>query len=266
MHVIAGLPRSGSTLICNVINQNPNYWATSTSPLPAFVNACISQWSTSLEVKSELHQDRVGTEERLARSVRALCEAWHQRKDGRKVFDKSRGWNHSLLALRQAFPESKAVIIVRDPRNVFASIEKQHQTNPLLDEFNTPADKSILSRADKMLAPNGIIGVAITGVEDMLRRKLPAMFIKYEQFSRFPRQVMTEFYAYLGDESFTHDFDNVVNTANDPDGFYNWKYPHQGSGKITPTDEMAWTKFFNQELADLIINRYPLFANFFGYK
>ena len=266
MHVITGLPRSGSTLLCNIINQNPKYWATSTSILPGLVNACISQWSSSLEVKNELNTDRKAMENRLTRSIRALCEQWHQRDDGRIVFDKSRGWNHNLLALRQIFPDSKALVIVRDPRNVFASIEKQHQKNPLLDEFNSVVDKAILSRADKMLAPNGLVGVAITGVEDMIRRKLPVMFIKYEQFCKFPQQVLAEMYGYLEDTSFSHDLENVVNTATDPDGFYNYKYPHEGSGKVIPTDETAWTRFFNQELADLIISRYPLYANFFGYK
>lgn len=266
MHVIAGLPRSGSTLLCNILNQNPGFWATSTSPLPGFVNACIAQWSNSLEVKGRLQEDREGTEKRLQRTVRALCEAWHYREDGKVVFDKSRGWNNTLMALRQAFPESRALIVVRDPRNVFASIEKQHQKNPLLDEFKTGNDKTIMSRADKMLAPNGLVGACINGVEDMIRRKLPLMFIKYEQMCKFPSEVLREIYQYLGVDQFDHDFENVINTATDPDGFYNFKYPHEGSGKVIPTDENAWTQFFNQELGNLIINRYPLYANFFGYK
>ena len=97
-----------------------------------------------------------------------------------------------IVALRQAFPQSKALVLVRDPRNVFASVEKQHQKNPLLDEFKNPNDKSIMSRADKMLSPNGLIGSCIGGVEDMIRRKLPLMFIKYEQLCKFPAEVLRE--------------------------------------------------------------------------
>lgn len=213
-----------------------------------------------------LQEDRQGTEDRLRRTLRAMCEAWHHRADNKVVFDKSRGWNHSLAALRQAFPESKALVMVRDPRNVFASIEKQHLKNPLLDEFKTPNDKSIMSRADKMLSPNGLVGICITGVEDIIRRKLPVMFIKYEQLCRFPVEVFKEIYTYLDVSPFEHDFENVVNTATDPDGFYNYKYPHEGSGKVVPTDENAWRHYFGEELANLIISRYPLYANAFAYK
>lgn len=266
MHVIAGLPRSGSTLLCNILNQNPRFWATTTSALPSFVNACVNQWSNSLEVKSLLNDDRAGTEARLARTVKALCDAWHKRDDGKIVFDKSRGWNHTLIALRGAFPNSKALICVRDPRNVFASIEKQHRKTPLLDDAPNITARSIYNRAENIFVPKGLAGASIVGVEDILRRTLPAMFIKYEQLSRYPGEVMREVYNYLEEPLFIHDFDNVINTAKDPDGFYNYKFPHEGSGKVIPSNDMAWGQYLEPNLAKLILDRYPYYANRFGYR
>lgn len=266
MHVIGGLPRSGSTLLCNVINQNPKYWATSTSPLCFLVNSCIASWSNSFEVKALLDKDQEATEARLARTIRALCEAWNYRDDGRVVFDKCRGWNTNIMALHKAFPEGRALIIVRDLRNIFASIEKQHRKNPLLENANNSLGKTVFSRADAVFSPEGMVGSTIIGVEDIIRRNLSVKFIKYERFTRFPGEVMGEIYRYLDDDNFSeHDFDNVENTAEDPDAYYNNKFPHQGSGKIVPADDMEWTKFIDAELASLIMSRYPYFNKYFGY-
>ena len=58
INVICGLPRSGSTLLCNILNQNPDFHASSTSPLAQTLGALSQFLSTSPEVKSDLYNDR----------------------------------------------------------------------------------------------------------------------------------------------------------------------------------------------------------------
>ena len=36
-NIITGMPRSGSTLLCNILSQNPAFHAGATSPLPEMV-------------------------------------------------------------------------------------------------------------------------------------------------------------------------------------------------------------------------------------
>ena len=267
LNVITGLPRSGSTLLCNILNQNPAFHATSTSTLPQYVGTCINIWSGSFEIKGDLARDREATEKRLQNALLGFCLSWHaEHSDKSAVFDKSRGWAHNLLALRQVFPESKVLVTVRDLRNVFASVEKQHRKFPLLDSANGSIEKTIYSRADNMFSPKGLIGGPIEGVQDIMRRKLDVLFIKFEQFCKFPEQVMREVYQYLGEEYYNHDYTNVVSTATELDALYNYKVPHEGSGEVKPTDPDEWTKFMSQELGDTIMNRFPLYNNFFGYS
>lgn len=267
LNVITGLPRSGSTLVCNILNQNPKFWATGTSTLPQFVGTAINIWTNSLEIKGDLSRDKEGTEKRINHSLRSFCDSWHQRNDDRKIiFDKSRGWSHNLLALRALYPESRAIVIVRDLRNIFASIEKQHRKNPLFDGAGGSNEKTLFARADSMFSPKGLIGSPIVGVEDIIRRKLPAIFVKFEQLSSFPMQVMKDIYQYLEEPYFAHDFNNIENTATDVDAMYNFKYPHQGAGAVRPTDPNEWMNFMNEELANTIMGRFPFYNNFFGYK
>ena len=265
MHVISGLPRSGSTLLCNVLNQNPQFFASSTSMLPALVGQTIQLISGSPEMTGDLGRDRAGTEARVQRVMLALCEAWYGHINKRVIFDKSRGWPHHALALRQLYPNSKMIILVRDLREVFASFEKQHRKFPLLDQTPTGVDKSIFMRADKMFSPKGMIGNCLKGIQNLLMSRLDVLWLRYEDFVNDPAQAMNRIYCYLLEETeYQHDFDNVVNTATDADYLYLNKYPHSGEGKIRSA-ELSWPKFMSRELANGIMATAPWYNQRFSY-
>ncbi len=99
MHVITGLPRSGSTLLCNILNQNPRFFAGSTSPLPTLLANIISTWSTQIEITSDLLHDREAAQARMLRAMREFCNAWYSDKVNETpvIFDKSRHWMHYTL-------------------------------------------------------------------------------------------------------------------------------------------------------------------------
>jgi len=263
MNVITGLPRSGSTLLCNILNQNPSFWATSTSILPQLCSVLVNNWSNSLEFKGELATDRDEAESRILRATRAFCDAWHERTDGRSiVFDKSRGWSHNILMLRKIYPESKVIVLVRDLRDVFASIEKQHRKNALLDEANDPSEKTLYKRADIMFSPQGIIGRPIEGLSDIIQRKLKTWVVRYEDLVRDPDKVTKGIYNYLEIDSYEHDFENIKNTATDPDAFYLYKFPHEGEGKIKKSEE-TWRDYIPEDIEKLIRERFEFFNRVF---
>ena len=121
LNVICGLPRSGSTLFCNLLNQNNKFWATSTSNLPQMLNAISHTWN-SVEVKNLLEKQKEETEERMWCSMRSFIEGWHNREGKEVIFDKSRGWSSNNLMLKHLYPNSKIIVFVRDLRNIFSSI------------------------------------------------------------------------------------------------------------------------------------------------
>lgn len=267
MNIITGLPRSGSTLLCNIFNQNPKFHASSTSCLPVLFADLISTWSVQIEVKNDLTRDRKGTEARLNRTLRALCDAWYDNANGQRViFDKSRGWMHHLPALRQVFPKCKVIILVRELRDVFASIEKQHLKNPILDEAKTPAGKTQFGRADHFFSPQELIGHPLQGIKDMLDRKLDVFVLKYEDLARHPKDVMVALYNYLGEPYYAkHKFKDVRDTSTDPDGYYLFKYPHEGKGDVKPA-KGHWSEHVAPEIAVQIVSRFPWFYQQFEYE
>ena len=264
MNIIMGLPRSGSTLLCNILAQNPDFQVEHTNPLPGLLGSMITVWSNSPDIKGGLLPEHRGeTEAKLQRCAKAFCDAWSN--TDKVVFNKSRGWASNILALRNIYPEAKIIVTVRDLREVFASFEKQHRKNPLLNDAPDPMTKHILTRANNMFSPKGMIGSCLDGIQDILQRRQEVFWLKYEDFARDPIQMFNRLYCYLEQPEFEHDFENIVNTATDPDHLYLHKFPHDGSGEVRPPIP-SWPKYMSQELAAGIMQGRGWFNARFGYQ
>lgn len=266
-HVIAGLPRAGSTLLCNLLNQNPDFHATSTECIANLTSQISANFSRSLEFKNRLNINKDEAMERLEGSMRGFIEGFYK-PDGKKViFDKSRAWTHSSLQLLQLYPDAVMFVMVRDLRAVYGSIEKQNRKYGILDESNNYLERGLFHRASQMFGNQGIIGNPLEGIHDILRRNPSNVeFIQYENLSKNPKLVMERVYSRIGEKYFEHDFENVKNTSIDCDGFYLHKYPHNGSGKIVPCNEDEWKDYLSRDVARLIMEKYESYNAAFGYK
>jgi sulfotransferase len=276
MHVVGGLPRTGSKLLCNLLNQNPLYHATAESALPAFVSAMSHTASICPEYRTELRHRERG-EELFRSSVRAFQETWHQQKPGTTIFDKSCLWTLNPLLLGSIWPGGKTICCVRDLRAIFASFEKQHRKNAFLDDLPPHVRETITARALWFFSREGMIGRPLVGVEDILRRNLhistknqPAsVFIwKYEEFIADPEAYMNGLYEFLGDEPFDHNYDDVENVEDDPDWQHLWKVPHQSCGPVKTTEEVKdeWQSYLAPDVAEAIQRRFGWFNKQFGYS
>lgn len=262
---IAGLPRSGSTLLCNLLAQRPDVTVSSTSALP-LVLAQVSQLLTnSPEVTSDL-LNVPGARERNVDAMRAFVEAWHPAPDDHLVIDKSRGWGASFLLLQRLFPDVRIVAPIRDPREVFASVERQHRASAEFGPHETLTD-----RASQMLSPQGLIGGPITWTEDLVRRRprtadgLPALLVLgFDGLSTAPATMMRIVEQHLCLESFEYDFAAVESVATEADELYRFKYPHDGSGPVKAPPP-GWADVISDDVAELIRARWPFFFNTFGF-
>lgn len=264
MNLITGLPRSGSTLLCNILNQNPNFYATSTSPLSGCFAKILRTLSNSSDIKGDLGRDRTSTERRIKRSLKTFCQSWHHDHAGKQVFDKSRAWGKQVLSFLEIYPDAKIIVTVRDLRDIFASVEKQNRKSALFREEADLTQTTLAQRLDRMFTETGLIGGPLMGVKDCILRKLPVYFLKYEDLAADPKAAMNKLYCYLLEDEFEHDFEDVEDTSTDPDHLYLFKYPHKGSGKVRPT-ESEWKEYFVPEVAETIMERYKWFTKEFGY-
>jgi sulfotransferase len=246
------------------LNQNPEFFASSTSALPATLGGVSAFWSQAPEIRSDLAHDSQATKKRLSLVLRGIAESWYADCEQPVVFDKSRGWITLIDTLNKLFPDARCICMVRDPRHVFASIQKHHQDFPLLSDMG---QATVFSQADAMFGPQGMIGGPLTHIEDHLRRRTQNVVpVIFEAFVKDPERELRKVYAECKLDWFDeHDFEHVESTATDLDALYLDKFPHDGSGPVAePSDN--WQEFVPPDIASAIINRYPGYARAFGYQ
>jgi sulfotransferase len=222
------------------------------------------------EVKSELILDQKMTHERLRRAIRGYVSGWYHQVEKPTVLDKSRAWNLQVEFLRWVYPDAKAVVCVRDLRSVFASCERRNSETAVFSLSENLGQRGLFQRADSMLSPDGTIGSALRGVEDLIRRysrseRSPVLFVRYEDFVRDPAKTMKAVHESLGTKPHEHDFENVKSEARDVDALYLGKFPHDGSGPVECRPD-AWREWLSPDVEKLIVETFPLYNKRFGYE
>src|ERR1700730_14174576 len=107
-HFISGLPRSGSTLLAAILNQNPRFRAGMTSPLADIMGVVMAEASS----KNDFSFD-VSDEQRVA-MLRGLVENFYAgQANASVVFDSSRLWCSRRRLLGTLVPEAKGIACVR---------------------------------------------------------------------------------------------------------------------------------------------------------
>jgi sulfotransferase len=267
-HAISGVPRSGSTLLCNVLCQNPRFWATSTDFISDLWAAVISTANNHVEFKAQMGKDPEAAKGRVRRALLGLMGGWYEGIDREVVFSKDRGWALVQGALREVFPDARLILTVRHPLDVVASCAKQEMKHPLFSP-DSAEGRTLEGRFNALLDPDhavGIIGKSMRAVMDVYYRKQDCFVLKCEIFQKDPESALRALYSYIGEEWFDHDCDDVVDLSDDPDHLYNFRFPHQGSGKVTYTSGY-WRQVIQPAFAARVManSRVREFCEVFGY-
>jgi sulfotransferase len=208
MHFIAGLPRSGSTLLGAILRQNPRFHAGMTSPVGAMYMALES-------AMSRRNETAVFIDDAQRRAVlKGLFSSYYENTpDGTVIFDTNRAWCTKLPALGQLFPAARVICCVRDVGWIMDSIERLVRRNAfeLSGMFGFEPGGTVYSRVSRIAASDGLVGYALDALreaffgEDANR----LILIEYPALARQPAETFRRLYDLLGEPPFEHDFENV---------------------------------------------------------
>lgn len=212
LYFISGLPQAGSSLICNILKQNPEIHGQSVSSLSSLLKVNHVTWNQHSENR-EYRNDQA-----KAGTLRAIVDGYYSHIDKPIILDKSLNWTNQINMMEQILQrEIKIIACVRNPAEILATYEKIRQENPL---FLTKADavlgesSSIASRAYHYAGPEGILGTthrnlkdaALNGYADRL------LFVDYNRYCNTPKAQTKRIYDFLGLTNFEHDFQNIEQT------------------------------------------------------
>lgn len=206
LHFIAGLPRSGSTLLAALLRQNPRFRAGMSSALfPMFVGLINAMGGETLTMITDAQRQRV---------LKGLFASWTADTPAEGVcFDTNRGWPSKLAALEPIAPEAKMICMVRSVASIMDSIERLMRANPLLPSrlFNDEERANVYSRTEALSNRNRLVGGPWSGLKEAYfgpdAGKL--LLVEYGYLTTAPKRVMELIYEFLGEPWFEHDFENV---------------------------------------------------------
>jgi sulfotransferase len=211
IHYTSGLPRACSTLLQNLLAQNPRVHATATSGVHEIMYLSKAFFKTE-EFRS-IPNPTDG--EKLFRSfMRAgITQSFDDLTDRPVVVDKCRSWIGSANLLFQLFPNAKLLVPVRDIRGILSSMEKKFQAHPGFQMENTQADTSRIQTVEgrcQFWLDSAPVGLAIQRLHELVRlHKDKVHFVHAEDLAEKPQDTMNAVWKYLGEETFIHNTQNI---------------------------------------------------------
>lgn len=205
LHFIAGLPRSGTTLLASLLRQNPTVMASFESPMGQIVTDAVTSMGSANEAHLFIHD---GQKHKM---LRALFDAYYAGWD--TVFDNNRRWLANVALLHDLFPESKIICLVRSPVEIIDSFERLFRAHPLSTSVITGsmANKTVYGRTDDIMASGGVLGFAWAALKDAFfgphAKKL--FLLEYNDLAESPGAVMKEIETVCELTPWEYDFNKV---------------------------------------------------------
>jgi sulfotransferase len=211
---MAGLPRSGSTLLSSILNQNPDIYVTPSADTTFLI---LSLFKTS-QASESYHS---GFAPEGYRNIMArLPEAFYEHIDKPYIIDKNRDWGTpENIEVAELFAENVKIIApVRPILEILTSFVNLAEKNPdnFIDKFvcNYPVSQfrpKNDARCDALMAANHHIESNILSIASSLdpRHKGKFHFVAYSDLVFKPKKVIDAIYEFLEIPKFEHKFENL---------------------------------------------------------
>ena len=208
IHFISGLPRSGSTLLSALLNQNPRFQAGMSGPVAGIVGALLENMSGKNEYSVFIDDTQ---RERIVRSV---IDDYYANSEANVIFDTSRAWCARMSLINTLYPESKVIACVRHMPWIIDSIERIVQRNVFQPSsiFNYLSGGTVYSRAEGVAAGDGMVGYAYNALKEAYFGGYATnrlMLVQYESLVKDPQKTLSAVYDFIGQPLYKHDFNHI---------------------------------------------------------
>ena len=236
---VTGLPRAGSTLLCQFLDQHPDIDCEGhSSPLCNTLLGIRRMVSDDTFFLSQLDNAFDASYGHLVSAMRGFLRGWRQDCTKQAVVDKNRAWLHAVELLLHIEPEARLIVCLRDLGQIYGSIEAQHQRTILVDFIDHLADFDRFGRADMLFAKDKAIGaplISLHAVPDLPKAVQERLyFLRFEDLMERPADCLSHLYAWIGVAPFTIDPARLASGVQESDSHYHMKYPHKRATALSP--------------------------------
>lgn len=234
---VTGLPRAGSTLLCQLLSQHPEIQCEGhSSPLCNTLLGIRRIISDDQFFLSQLDNSFDSSYAHLTAAMQGFLRGWNQDCQKQAVVDKNRAWLHAIEMLLHIEPDAKLLVCIRELGQIYGSIEAQHQRTILVDFIDHLADYDRFGRANILFANDKAIGaplISLHAVPDLPTEVQKHLyFVRFEDMMAQPVACMSHIYAWLGLPAFTINSENLSIGVQESDSHYHIKYTHKQFNRI----------------------------------
>ena len=259
LHYCLGLPRTGSSVIMNILNENPRIFTTGTCGMTYFVKACQDQTQHMSEF---IALDKDVLCKSYLNFLRQGMRGWFEEMTDKPiVISKSRTWAEWLPHTFAIDPNSKYLVILRDLRDIICSFDSLVWKYPEIKfsfEDIPVHFQSFEKRIEMYCTDNqSLLGRPLQFLPHVMEvaHKNPNSFLilRYEDFNENPSEALQDIYKFLGEQNFEHDFDNIPKPDYyEHDTVYRSLVTHKTGTKLKKV-EPRWPKVMTKEQSEGVI-------------
>jgi sulfotransferase len=209
-HFLAGLPRSGNTMLSAILNQNPRFYSSPISSAGLLIYNMI---------KSGTHETYSRNIENVYRTesvFRSIFDTYYSDVDKTIIFDRAKQWGDawSMAFFREYLTNTpKIIFTTRDIDEILASFLLVN--NGYLDPKNVDGlDKEDIKNliCDNLMLHGGEMMQSIYALKNLILKENRHCLhiVEYNDLVFDPEGTMKKIYDFLGEEPYAHDFNNII--------------------------------------------------------
>lgn len=256
MYFLAGLPRSGNTLLSALFNQNPNIYSSPISPLVE------NLWNLHRNGHYEANVANQENNIRHHKAIVSYAKSYYADIDKPIIFDREKEWGtpHNISLIKSYITDKpKIVATVRNILDILASMINVNKTLYLNEiKYNDFHGSYYLSEndaiAEYLMRPGGLVDKSLLSVSSSIHKNNKGMFhlVEYNDLVNDTQDTLNNIYDFLEIERFEHQLFNIKKREVDNDAAINLSpRTHMVHSSIV-TSKIKPEKFFSS----YIINKY----------
>lgn len=256
IHFTSGLPRACSTLLQNLLAQNPRVHATATSGVHEIMYLAKAFFKTE-EFRS-IPKPADG-ENLFANFMRGgIVNSFDNLTDRPVVVDKCRSWIGSANLLFQLFPNAKLLVPVRDIRGILSSMEKKFQAHPSFQMEGTQADTAKIQTIEgrcQFWLDSAPVGLAVQRLHELVRlHKDKVHFVHAEALASDTQNTMNAVWRYLGEDPIVHNTQNIEQYTQEHE--LGWPFGDHAVHSNTAPLKPDWHETLGRDLSEMINQKF----------
>lgn len=257
---ISGPPRTGSTVLSHLLNQNPIFTLQQNTNLAEIIDRI------RIYAKDEIKNSQI-PHKQLEKQILNFCRwganSWiNDVCPAEILLDKSRYWLYQYQFMFKVFPEMKMILHLRDLRFVVNSFEKRNAESLSVDFRNNyycGFDTNFMKQRVDDILDFWFLKDTLISIKELLdtapKCRKNILLFRYEDMINHPQDSLNKVYDFLSIPRYNHDFNHIEDKIRHNDNIYQPYGDHTIKSKLEKSLPKHCSHI-SEDMSDYIIKKH----------